>query len=283
MLSYVHERMGKRSILVWTDVTMGALCVAAIGTSLLLDYVLTNTTGTPDQIAVAVAYPLFDVATIAVAIGAFALTGWRAGLGLGLVISVSSARRPGRDRHLPVGRGHLHGQRPGNLFLAPGTVLIALGAVQPSLNRREPPRTRVAHVASAGGVRARDFRPDDLQRQDTTADREVYRRDLVAIAARIIHLPARTCAPGDSSSRRHSLTGLANRGKLLFDFDHFDWGTIIPPPPAAHPRPGRLQGLQRRLGYLVGDSLLIRPPRPPAPQRGRSTDAPTGWVATSSR
>ena len=45
MVAYVRTRVGRMSAIVWTDVAMGALCVTTIGSSLLLDYVLANTTG----------------------------------------------------------------------------------------------------------------------------------------------------------------------------------------------------------------------------------------------
>jgi hypothetical protein len=57
LVAYVRARVGRMTAVVWTDVTMGALCVAAIGASLLMDFVLANTSGTPVEIGVAVSYP----------------------------------------------------------------------------------------------------------------------------------------------------------------------------------------------------------------------------------
>ena len=271
MLAYVHERMGKRSILVWTDVTMGALCVAAIGTSLLLDFVLTNTTGTPDQVAVAVAYPLFDVATIAVAdrrLRADRLAA-RSGPWAGHPRPRQHGDR-GCDLHLPVGRWHLHGQRLVPLPLAPRD--------RPDRARRGPAVPEAARAAGgrgladvrvAGRLRAGDLRPDeppasghepadrgDPDRRDPGGDR----------GADHPHLQAEPASGGRARDRLPDRPG--QPGKAALRPRPLLHGERPEPSPARHPRPRRLQGLQRRL-RPPGGRQPADPPRPPARRRGR--------------
>src|SRR5262245_35883331 len=53
VVTLVRMRVKSMSAVVWTDVAIGSLCVAAIGTSVLMDFVLENTSGSALEIAVA--------------------------------------------------------------------------------------------------------------------------------------------------------------------------------------------------------------------------------------
>ena len=79
---------------VWTDVAIGALCVTAIGASLLMDFVLANTSGTPLEIVAAVGYPALDLTILAVAAGA------------GGADRLATGSRPRTDRRRRRLRGH---------------------------------------------------------------------------------------------------------------------------------------------------------------------------------
>ncbi len=63
----------------WTDGLIAALGTAALGTAFVFDFVAERTTGTPLQVATSLAYPLGDIAMLAMIVAVIALTGWRPG------------------------------------------------------------------------------------------------------------------------------------------------------------------------------------------------------------
>lgn len=69
----------------WLDGVIGALAVAAVGASLLLQPILDSTGGEALTVAADLAYPLGDVVLLALVVGIFALTGWRPGRAWGLI------------------------------------------------------------------------------------------------------------------------------------------------------------------------------------------------------
>jgi two-component system, cell cycle response regulator len=261
MVAYVRAGMGRRSALIWTDVTMGALCVSAIGASLLLDYVLANTTGTPSEVAVAVAYPLFDVATLALAVGAFAMTGWRPGRALGLVVLGFACTTIGDSFYTYQSIAGTYTDGSWYLFLWPlGTALIAFGALQPTPTRRDLApedgwRAFASPVIFALGI----FALLVLERQD-------FNEPVVEVltAATLITIVVRLTLTFVQNQRlvmqleTDALTSLCNRGKLLFDLKRFYTESSRTPHLLAILDLDGFKAYNDAFGHPAGDSLLVR-------------------------
>lgn len=63
----------------WMDGVIATLGTAAVGAAFVFDFVADKTEGTPLEIATTLAYPLGDLAMLAMVVGVIALTGWRPG------------------------------------------------------------------------------------------------------------------------------------------------------------------------------------------------------------
>ena len=63
----------------WMDGVIAALGTAALGAALVFEFVAERTSGTSVEVATTLAYPLGDVALIALVVGVVALTRWRPG------------------------------------------------------------------------------------------------------------------------------------------------------------------------------------------------------------
>jgi diguanylate cyclase (GGDEF)-like protein len=75
----------------WMDGLIAALGTAALGATFVFDFVASHTTGTPLQVATTLAYPLGDIAMLALVVGATALTRWRPGRTWSLLLAGLSA------------------------------------------------------------------------------------------------------------------------------------------------------------------------------------------------
>ncbi len=75
----------------WMDGAIAALGTAALGAAFVFDFVAEKATGTPAEVATTLAYPLGDIAMVAMVIGVIALTGWRPGRTWGLLLAGLSA------------------------------------------------------------------------------------------------------------------------------------------------------------------------------------------------
>jgi diguanylate cyclase (GGDEF)-like protein len=63
----------------WMDGAIAALGTAALGTAFVFDYIATKTEGSAIEVVTTLAYPLGDIAMLAMVVGVIALTGWRPG------------------------------------------------------------------------------------------------------------------------------------------------------------------------------------------------------------
>lgn len=75
----------------WMDGAIAALGTAALGAAFVFDFVAGKTEGTPLQVATTLAYPLGDIAMVAMVVGVVALTGWRPGRTWSLLLAGLSA------------------------------------------------------------------------------------------------------------------------------------------------------------------------------------------------
>ena len=220
VVALVRMRIKHMSAIVWTDVAIASLCVAAIGTSLLMDFVLENTTGTLLEVGVAVGYPLLDLATLAVAAAALALTGWRPGRAIALVtigmVSVGIGDAVYTHQSL---MGTYDAKAWNNSLWPLATALIALGALQ------APPRKTARGVTEGWGAFASPaiFALAVLALlllEHSTSESPIVAVLTVATLLAVVVRLAITFAENRhlvNSLQRDLLTGLPNRGKLFID------------------------------------------------------------------
>ena len=220
VVALVRMRVRSMSAVVWTDVAIGSLCVAAIGASLLMDVVLQNTTGTGIQIAVAVGYPLMDLVTLAVAAAALALTGWRPGRALALVAAGMVCAGVGDAVYTHQSLAGTYDAMAWNNSLWPlATALIAAGAWQ------RPPRRTVQGLPEGWGAFASPvvfalavlaLLLLESQSSDTPVVAALTVATLIAVVVRLAITFAENRHLVDQL-QRDLLTGLPNRGKLFID------------------------------------------------------------------
>ena len=87
----VRARAHEMNWRLWMDGAIAALGTAALGAAFVIDFVAEKATGTPLQVATTLAYPLGDIAMVAMVVGVFALTGWRPGRTWSLLLAGLSA------------------------------------------------------------------------------------------------------------------------------------------------------------------------------------------------
>jgi diguanylate cyclase (GGDEF)-like protein len=87
----VRARAGEMNWRLWMDGAIAALGTAAVGAAFVFDFVADKTEGASVQIATTLAYPLGDIAMLAMVVGVVALTGWRPGRTWSLLLAGLSA------------------------------------------------------------------------------------------------------------------------------------------------------------------------------------------------
>ncbi|HSS04845.1 MAG TPA: GGDEF domain-containing protein [Solirubrobacterales bacterium] len=87
----VRARAHEMNWRLWMDGAIAALGTAALGAAFVFDFVAGKAEGTPLQIVTTLAYPLGDIAMVAMVVGVVALTGWRPGRTWSLLLAGLSA------------------------------------------------------------------------------------------------------------------------------------------------------------------------------------------------
>jgi diguanylate cyclase (GGDEF)-like protein len=87
----VRARAHQMDWRLWTDGLIAALGTAALGTAFVFDFVADRATGSTLERATTLAYPLLDIAMVAIVVGVIALTGWRPGRTWGLLLASLAA------------------------------------------------------------------------------------------------------------------------------------------------------------------------------------------------
>ena len=261
----VRSRVPKLTPAVWIDGFTAVLAVGALGAAVVFEAVLQSTTGSAAAVATNLAYPLGDVILMALVVGAFALMSWRPGrawLVLGAGLAVNSI---GDSIYLfQVAHGTY---QPGAFLDATWPIAMALLAnaawVPESRGRAIDAEGRSLHlipavcVSVAVGVLVYDHftRVNALALALATA----------TVAAVVIRLAltfrenARLFQLTRKEAVTDSLTGLANRRRLIVDLDRVateatrdePWLLLL----------FDLDGFKRyndSFGHPAGDALLYR-------------------------
>jgi diguanylate cyclase (GGDEF)-like protein len=83
----VRARTDELNWRLWMDGAIAALGTAALGAAFVFDFVASAAEGSTLQVATTLAYPLGDIAMVAMVVGVVALTGWRPGRTWGLLLA----------------------------------------------------------------------------------------------------------------------------------------------------------------------------------------------------
>ncbi len=260
----VRARAHEMDWRLWMDGAIAALGTAALGAAFVFDFVAEKATGTTLQVITTLAYPLGDIAMVAMVVGVFALTGWRPGrtwslllAGLtALVVADIAYTLQSTDATLPGGN-----------WIDPIYLIAAvcLGAAvwQPAeaaeitAPRRGDRRREIIVPAVFAGVMVGLFAMQYFS-EASGLSTVLWAATMIAVIVRL--------AMSDKENkdlleqvRTDPLTGLSNRGRMQVDLeDECERATVEHP---AMLYLFDLNGFKRyndTFGHPAGDELLVR-------------------------
>lgn len=260
----VRARAHELNWRLWMDGAIAALGTAALGAAFVFDFVAEKTEGTSIEVATTLAYPLGDIAMLAILVGVVALTGWRPGLTWSLLLAGLAAMAVADIAFtLQITEEAL----PGGSWVEPVYLLsaVCLGAAvwQPAeATQLTSPaewegRREIIVPAVFAGVMIGLFA---IQYVSATSGLSTFLW-IATMTAVIVRL-----AISDRENRRlleqvqsDPLTGLANRGRMQVDVE-----AIVSQATAEHPVCLAfldLNGFKHyndNFGHPAGDALLVR-------------------------
>ncbi len=260
----VRARAHEMDWRLWMDGAIAALGTAALGAAFVFDFVAEKATGSTLQVFTTLAYPLGDIAMVAMVVGVFALTGWRPGRTWTLLLAGLSALVIADIAFTLQSTG---ATLPGGNWIDPIYLIAAvcLGAAvwQPTeaaeitAPRRGDRRREIVVPAVFAGVMVGLFAMQYFS-EASGLSTVLWAATMIAVIVRL--------AMSDKENkdlleqvRTDPLTGLSNRGRMQVDLeDECERAT--------EERPAMLylfdlNGFKRyndTFGHPAGDDLLVR-------------------------
>ncbi len=270
----------------WTDGAIAALGTAALGAAFVFDFVAERTTGSSLEVATSLAYPLGDIAMLAMIVGVVALTDWRPGVTWSLLLVGLAFQVIADIAYTLQATG---GVVPSGNWIDPfyllsavflGGILWAPSAARIRISERSD-RWRELVVPLLFAAVMAGLVAMQLFGAASNLSVLLWTATMVAVIVRLA-MGAREnrrlleqvrdrCADRPRQSRRHA--GRPRRRSSP---------TQLAPGGALHVRPQRLQALQRHLRPPGRRRAAGTARHATASRRSARTGAPTGSAATSS-
>ena len=226
LILLVRSRISRPNASVWLDGVTAALAAASVSAALIVEVVMASTSGTPAAVVTNLAYPLGDTILLALVIGVFAVSGWRPGrawtlLGASLA---ASAVADGLFLYQSAKGTYSEGTVLDALWPA-SMLLLAAAAWQPvdgAARRIELQGRPLLAPSAVGGAAAFGVLGYDHFHKLHALGPALALATLAAILGRAsltFRENARILARIREQAVTDSLTGLANRRKLVADLD----------------------------------------------------------------
>jgi two-component system cell cycle response regulator len=260
----LRSRLSRFNRSVWLDGVMVGLAVGAVGAAILLEVILRTTHGRWISVATNLAYPLGDIALVAFVVGVFAITRWHPGrswttigAALALTATADSIYLYQSAEGTYVSGTILDALWPTSLLLLAGSAWIAPGRQRRvQLEGRPLAATPAICAAIALAVMVDSYlegrNPVGVGLAAATFVTVIARMLLTFRENTLITRRIHTLALTDS------LTGLANRRKLLADLDEaFASGSMASGVLILYDLDG-FKSYNDTFGHPAGDALLRR-------------------------